>query len=77
MKFRSEVSRIAEAFNQRALPFVEIIIVSRKGDIEADYFDRISLKNVGRNFFHCAKGTLNFSEPNESIYLLFAWRIIA
>lgn len=46
MKFRSEVSRIAEAFNQRALPLVEIIIVSRKGDIEADCFDRISLKRM-------------------------------
>lgn len=74
MKFRSEVSRIAEAFNQRALPLVEIIIVSRKGDIEADYFDRISLKRMLEEISSIVPRVI---EPNESIYPLFAWRIIA
>lgn len=74
MKFRSEVSRIAEAFNQRALALVEIIIVSRKGDIEADYFDRISLKRMLEEISSIVPRVI---EPNESIYLLFAWRIIA
>lgn len=64
MKFRSEVSRIAEAFNQRALPLVEIIIVSRKGDIEADYFDRISLKRMLEEISSIVPRVI---EPNESL----------